>query len=94
MRHRHFGLISVAAGLLVVCATVLVPGVTNVASAGLPDIPAPAGTSVLLQRSPAAAGGTGRHADQVRGRRGPEPRRRHPVLVMYTSKGPKNKLVP
>ncbi len=93
MRHRHFGLLSIAAGLLVVCATVVVPGVGSVASAGLPDIPAPAGLPAFYsvpQPLPTKAG------TLIKSEIVSDPNLVGATLyvVMYTSKGPKNKIVP
>jgi len=93
MRHRHFGQVGAVISFLVLCASVFMPGVTGVASAGLPDIPAPPGLPSFYsvpQPLPAGKAGTLIKYEVVSD---PNLVGATLYLVMYKSKGPKG-LVP
>lgn len=90
MLRRHLGPVCAAASVLVLCASVLSPGV---ASAGKPDIPAPPGLPAFYsvpQPLPAKAG------TLIKSEVVSDSNLVGATLyvVMYTSKGPKNKIVP
>jgi pimeloyl-ACP methyl ester carboxylesterase len=91
MRRRHLGLVGIAVTFLMLCATVVVPGV---ASAGLPDIPAPAGLPSFYsvpQPLPAGKAGTLIKSEIVSDSNLVGATMH---VVMYKSKGPRNTLVP
>ncbi len=92
MRHRHLGPVG-AVCFLVLCASVFMPGVSGVASAGTP-IPAPPGLPSFYsvpQPLPPGKAGTLIKSEVVS-----DPNLVGATLyvVMYKSKGPRNKLVP
>ncbi len=91
MYRRHLGPVSVAIGILVMGASIMA---TGVAAAGKPDIPPPAGLPAFYsvpQPLPPGPAGTLIKSEVVSD---PNLVGATMHLVMYKSKGPKNRLVP